>query len=148
MPRTNPEGAGEPMDDRERDELLERIYRTGSAVGGSMPETIDLEEETVPIREFFFEVSSDDELREAEREHVEEILSFLRRKRWGLVQQIRKNEVAYERGTELVPKIQALDRAIEAFESLDDPGLEEQVRREKIKSAQELVDLMREFGKR
>lgn len=134
------------MNERQRDELLNQAYRTTGTVGRSIPETVSLEDESLPVREFYFEISDRGALRDEDRERVEEVLSYLRRKRLNLVQQIRNREVGYETGKSLVPKIRDLDRAINAFESLDEPDLEEQFRREKIRSARELVDLMREFG--
>ena len=135
------------MNERQREELLGRIYRTSGTVGRSIPETIRLGGESVPVRKFYFEVSDRDELRDEDRERVDEILRYLRRKRLTLVQRIENREVDYETGESLVPKIRDLDRAVNAFESLDNPCFEEQVRRERIGSARELVELMREFGK-
>lgn len=135
------------MDEQQRSELLDRIYQTSGTVGRSIPETVRLGDESVPLRDFYFEVSGQEELPEEDRESVEEIVSYLRRRRMALVQQIQNREVEYETGKTLVPKIRDLDRAINAFESLDDPSFEEQVRRKKIESARELVELMRELGK-
>ena len=135
------------MNERERRELLDRLYRTSGTVGNSIPETVDVGDETVPLREFYFEVAGRDELDEAERESVEEIVSSLRRERLSLVQRVRRGEVDYATGERLVARVRDLDRAINALESLEEPSFEEQVRRERIRSARELVDLMREFGK-
>ena len=135
------------VNDRQRQELLDQIYQPAGTVGRSFPETVTIADESIPLREFYFEVSKQDELREADRERVAEILSSLRRERLRLAQQIKQGEVDYETGQTLVSDVRDLDRAINAFESLDGPDFGEQVRREKIRSAQELVDLMREFGK-
>lgn len=134
------------MNEHEREELLDRIYQMSGTIGNSIPETVRIGDESLPLREFYFEVSDREELQEEDRERIEEILSYLRRERLALVQRIQNREVDYETGESLVPKIRDLDRAINAFESLDDPCFEEQVRREKIKSARELVELMRGFG--
>lgn len=136
------------MNDRQREELLERIYKTGATVGGSIPETVTVADESIPLREFFFEVSGRKSLSSEDRERVDEILQHLRRERLRLVQQIKHDEVDYETGRELVPRILELERAIDALEGLEAPGLAEHVRQEKIASAQELIDLMREFGKK
>ena len=135
------------LNDRQRQELLDRIYQPAGTVGRSIPETVALGDESIPLREFYFEVSNRDELRAEDRERVEEVLSSLRRERLRLARQIKQREVDYETGRTLVSDIRDLDRAVNAFESLDDSNFEEQVRREKIRSAQELVELMREFGK-
>lgn len=135
------------MNERERARLLDRVHQTSGTIGRSMPETITLDGETVPLREFYMEVSGREELPEEDRESVEEVLSYLRRERSVRIKRIRNREVDYETGKEMVPEIRDLDRAINAFESLGDPSYEEQVRREKVESARELVELMRDFGK-
>ena len=135
------------MNERQRDELMNRIYQSSGTVGRSIPETVELGDESVPLRKFYFEVSGREDLGDEDRERVERILSYLRRERLALVQRIRNREVDYETGTSLVPTVRDLDRAINAFESLDDPRYGEQVRREKIESARELVELMRQVGK-
>lgn len=134
------------MKEHQRDALLDRIHRSSTTVGGSIPESVTLDGESVPLREFYFRVSSREELQPNDEERIEEILTYLRRERLRLVQLVQNDEVDFESGKELVPKIAALERAINAFESLEDPSLEEQLRREKIKSARELVDLMRTVG--
>lgn len=135
------------MNERQREELLERVYRSSGTVGRSIPETVTLEDESVPLRRVYFEVAGRDELPAEERERVQEVLSYLRRKRLALVQRIEEGGIEYETGTALVDRIRKLDRAINAFESLDDPSFEEQVRRERVESAREAVELLREFGK-
>lgn len=135
------------MNEAERAELLESIYNGSGTIGSSIPEEVTIDGETVPLREFYFEVADRDDLGEEERERVEAVLSYLRRERLAMVQRIKNREVDYETGTSLVPMIRDLDRAINAFESLDAPSYAEQVRRHRVESASELVDLMREFGK-
>ncbi|UPV76799.1 DUF5788 family protein (plasmid) [Halorussus limi] len=135
------------MSEQQRTELLEQVYQNSGTIGSSIPETVRIEDETVPLREFYFEIADRDHLQETERERIREVLSYLRRQRLQLIRRVREREVDYETGQSLVPRIQSLDRAINAFESLDEPRFEEQVRREKIESARELVDLMQELGK-
>ncbi|MFB6197469.1 MAG: DUF5788 family protein [Halobacteriaceae archaeon] len=135
------------MNERQREELIAQIHRGSGTVGRSIPETVTIEGETVPLREFYFDVSDRDDLQEDDRERIGEMLSYLRRKRRELVLQIRRSEVDYETGESLVSEIRDLDRAINALESLEEPDLEEQLRQEKIQSARELVDIMRKFGK-
>lgn len=135
------------MNERQRDELVDRIYRSSGTLGRSIPETVEFDGESVPLREFYVEVSGREDLRDEDRERVERILSYLRRERLELVQRIQEREVDYETGKSLVQTVRDLDRAVNAFESLDEPRYGEQVRREKIESARELIELMREFGK-
>jgi len=139
--------AGARMTERERDELLGRVHRTSGTLGGSIPDAVQVDGESVPVSEFYFEVSDRDELTAETRERVEDVLAHLRRERAALIRRIRNREVGFETGQSLVPRIRNIDRAINAFESIDDPSLGEQVRRERIESARELVEMMREFGK-
>ena len=135
------------MNERQRDELMDRVYQSSGTVGRSIPETVEFDGESVPLRKFYIEISGRENLRNEDRERVERILSYLRRERLELVQRIQNREVDYETGETLVSTVRDLDRAINAFESLDDSRYGEQVRREKIESARELVELMREVGK-
>jgi len=45
------------VNDRQREALLDRIYRESGTVGGSIPDPVQLREETVPLGEFCFEVA-------------------------------------------------------------------------------------------
>jgi hypothetical protein len=133
------------MNERQRDTLLDEIHTT--VVGsGSIPETVRVDDEPIPLREFYFEVA-DRELTARDHERVETVLASLRRERLALVQDIQDRAVDHETGQDYVSRIRDIDRAINALESLDDPSFEEQVRREKLDSARELIDMMREYGK-
>ncbi|WP_435361828.1 DUF5788 family protein [Haloarchaeobius sp. DFWS5] len=134
------------MEEHRRDELLDQLRRSSARVGGSMPESVVLNDETVPLQQFYFEVSGRDQLSPTESERVEEVLRFLRRERLRLVQLVENDEVDYETGTELVTTVANLERAINAFESLEGSSIGEELRQKKIQSARELVDMMRSFG--
>ncbi|WP_313695840.1 DUF5788 family protein [Halorarum halobium] len=134
------------LTERERDELLEKVYRGTSTLGERMPERIEIDGETVPLREWYVSMADRDDVAEDEAARIEEILSYLRRRRMALIKRIRTGTIEYEAGVTIVEEVHALDRAINAIESLSEPTYEEAVRRERIASARELVDLMREFG--
>ena len=44
------------MKEYERKQLLERVEREGATVGADIPETIDVQGESVDLREFVFEI--------------------------------------------------------------------------------------------
>lgn len=136
------------MNDRQRAELLDRIRRSSATVGRAIPETVTVAGKSVPIREFYFDVSDRSELEPDERQRVEDVLTHLRRERLRLVQRIENDEVSYERGEELVTEIVDLERAIDAFESVGEPGLAEQLRQVRIESARGLVELLRASGRK
>ncbi len=136
------------MNERQREELLEKVHRTGTTVGRSIPETVEFDGDRIPLCEVFFELAGRDSLSGEDEKRLNELLCNLRRERLRLVQRIERGDIDHTRGKEIVRIILELDRAINAFESLAEPGLEEQIRRQQIASAQELVDLMRSFGLR
>ena len=132
------------MNDRERQRLLDRVHQPSGTVGRSIPETLELDGESIPVRECYFDVA-DEDTEEAQR-RVEEVLWYLRRKRRKLLQRIREDEMSYETGEEVAGTVQELDRAINAFESVEDPDFGEQLRQERIESAEGLLELMRNAG--
>lgn len=133
------------MNERQRNELLEQANRNSATLGGSFPETVTVDGETVPLREFYFELTNRDEL-DDEQARLDEVLGYMKRERLRLKQRLEDDDIAYETGQELVERIRELDRAINAFESLNEPSFGEQVRRERIQSAEELVEMLRNFG--
>ena len=136
------------MTPRQRERLLERVYQPSGSIGRSIPETVDCDGETIPVREPYFEFADQESLSGSDEERVHDLLSTLRRERLRLVQRLREDDVAFATGEALVETIHDIDRAINAYESLEDPSLSEQYRRDNIRSAQELVELMRAFGKK
>jgi hypothetical protein len=134
------------MNERQRNELLEQVNRTSATLGGSIPETVTVDDETVPLRAFYFEVADRGELDEEAQARVDDILGYLRRERLRVTQRIENDDIEYRTGQELVDRIQELDRAVNAFESLEEPSFGEQVRQERIQSAEELRDMLRQFG--
>lgn len=136
------------MNERQRERLLDRIYQPSSTVGETIPETAIIDGEPVPIRSTLFELSDSDAPASENEQRIRTIIRGLKRERLRKVNVIKRSDVDYERGEEIVQEILELDRAINAFESVHDPDLDEQMRHQKIDSANELVELMRQFGKR
>ncbi|MFB6266329.1 MAG: DUF5788 family protein, partial [Halodesulfurarchaeum sp.] len=69
------------MQEHERRQLLERIDREGATVGASIPETIEVDEETVDLRAFVFEVKRLETVPEEKRAEVAQTKKRLRRAR-------------------------------------------------------------------
>lgn len=134
------------MNDRRRNELLAQVNRTSATLGGSIPDTVTVEGEAVSLREFYFEIADREALTADEQARVDEVVRYMKRERLGLVQRIENDEIDDETGQELADRVRELDRAINAFESLDEPSFDEQVRRERIQSAEGLRDMLRQFG--
>ena len=133
------------LTDHDREQLLDRIYHN-SGIGASMPAKIDLDGEPFPLREFFFEVADADAIPPGTRGEIEEVLRRLRRTRLARIQAIERTAIDRETAERYVEEVVGLDRAINALESLEDPPLEEQLRRERVDRGAELLDFVQRYG--
>ena len=111
-------------------QLLERIGREGATVGAEIPETIEIQGETLDLRQFVFEIKRRDTIPPGERDRVETAKRNLRRERVERVQRIENNEVSYEEGTALADAIIGIDRALNALDQLESVDLEAEAERQ------------------
>ncbi|MFB6141650.1 MAG: DUF5788 family protein [Halosimplex sp.] len=125
------------MKEYERKQLLERIGREGATVGADIPDSIDVQGESVDLREFVFEIKRRDTIPEGERERVERAKTNLRRERRERKERIEAGEVSREEGERLAEAIIGIDRALNALENLGPANLEAEMR------AQETADKKR-----
>ena len=112
----------------ERKQLLERVEREGATVGADIPETIDVQGESVDLQEFVFEIKRRETVPPGERERVERAKKNLRRERLQRKQLLEEGDVSREEGEELVGAIIGIDRALNALESLGPTDLERETR--------------------
>ena len=117
------------MREYERKRLLERIEREGATVGADIPERIEVQGESVDLREFVFEIKRRDTVPQGERERVERAKRNLRRERLQRKQRIEDEDadVTYEEGQKLVRAIIGIDRALNALESLGPTDIEGEI---------------------
>jgi hypothetical protein len=108
----------------ERKQLLERVEREGATVGADIPETIDVQGESVDLREFVFEIKRRETVPAGERDRVQQAKKNLRRERLQRKQLLEDGDVSYEEGEELAAAIVGIDRALNALESLGRTDLE------------------------
>jgi hypothetical protein len=121
----------------ERKQLLERIGRDGATVGAAIPDRIDIQGESVDLREFVFEIKRRDTVPPGERERVEQAKKNLRRERLQRKQRIEDGDISREEGERLAEAIIGIDRALNALESLGPTDLEAEM------EAQERADKQR-----
>lgn len=115
------------LDEHERERLLDQLSRGSTSVGGSIPDTVDVQGTEVPLREFVLEVTGFDAVPDAERERADELVTELKRERLQRRNRLASDDdVTAAEGEQLVESIVGLDRAINALESLDARGFEEQ----------------------
>jgi len=109
----------------ERKQLLERIERESATVGEEIPETIEVQGETLELQSFVFEIKRRDTVPAGERDRVTEAKRNLRRERLQRKQRLEDDpELSVEEGEALVRAIIGLDRALNALESLGPTDVE------------------------
>ncbi|PSP33434.1 hypothetical protein BRC64_03570 [Halobacteriales archaeon QH_10_67_22] len=125
------------MKEYERKQLLERIERDGATVGADIPDRIDVQGESVNLREFVFEIKRRDTVPPGERERVDRAKVNLRRERLQRKQRIEDDDISREEGERLVQAVIGIDRALNALENLGPTNLEAEI------EAQERADKKR-----
>ncbi|MFB6153023.1 MAG: DUF5788 family protein [Halodesulfurarchaeum sp.] len=113
------------MQEHERRQLLERIGREAATVGASIPETIEIGEETFDLQAFVFAVKRLDNVPEEKRTEVADAKKRLRRARLKRKKRLEsESELARETGERLVEEIIGIDRALHALSTLEPTDLE------------------------
>jgi hypothetical protein len=128
----------------ERKQLLERVNREGATVGASIPDEIEVQGETVDLREFVFEIKRRDTVPPGERERVETAKRNLRRERLQRVQRIEDGDVTREEGEALVESVVGIDRALNALESLGPVDLEGEMERQEAADRKRWMKFLRQ----
>ncbi|TQQ83415.1 hypothetical protein EGH24_01065 [Halonotius terrestris] len=118
------------MQEYQRKQLLERIGRDGATVGAELPNAIEIQGETLDLKQFVFEIKRRDTVPPGERERVETAKRNLRRERVERVELIENNEVSYEEGVDQVDAIVGIDRALNALDQLEPVDLEAEAKRQ------------------
>jgi hypothetical protein len=121
----------------ERKQLLERIERDGATVGADIPDRIDVQGESVDLREFVVEIKRRDTIPSGERERVERAKKNLRRERLQRKQRIENDDISREEGERIAQAVIGIDRALNALEGLGPTNLEAEI------EAQEKADKQR-----
>ena len=114
----------------ERKGLLERVNREAATVGADIPESIEVQGESIDLQSFVFEIKRRDSVPSGERERVEQAKRNLRRERLERLERIEENEVSYEEGEQLAASIIGIDRALEALDGLNAPDPETEAQRQ------------------
>ena len=118
------------MKEYERKVLLERISREAATIGSKIPESIEIQGESIDLRSFIFEIQRRDTVPRGERERIEQAKRNLRRERLERIAQIENNRVEYDEGEAIAASIIGIDRALEALQSLNAADPETEAKRQ------------------
>jgi len=128
----------------ERKQLLERINREGATVGADIPETVEVQGETVDLHEFVFEIQRRDRVPPGEQERVDRAKRNLRRERLQRKQRLENEDLTREAGERLADSIVGIDRALHALENLGPTDLEAEAERQEAVDQQRWVKFLRQ----
>ncbi|MFC6735989.1 DUF5788 family protein [Halolamina salina] len=117
------------MREYERKQLLERVGREAATIGADIPEEIEVQGETLELRQFVFEIKRRDTVPAEERERVAEAKKNLRRERNERLERIEEGEISYAEGERLAASIIGIDRALDALEQLEPVSIEQEAAR-------------------
>jgi len=120
------------MDDDERETLLRRVNRQGATVGASMPETIAVGDEELPLREFVIETRKIDRLPPDTEETLTAAKRALREERARRVERLESAPLDRDAAEELAGEITGIDRALNALGNVRKPTYSESERNASI----------------
>ena len=96
----------------ERRRILSRIDSMFSWAGASIPESVELDGEYIPIRKTINDLIMKDELDDNDRGRISKLVRALSKKERDLKELIKKGDISEEKGVELYDEIRGILRAV------------------------------------
>ena len=109
------------MDDAERAELLERVNRKGATIGASLPETVTVGDEELPLAEFVIETRKVPGVPPEHRDLLDDAKRTLRAERAQRLERLEEAPLDVATGEQLADEIVGIDRALNALENIRQP---------------------------
>jgi hypothetical protein len=109
------------MDDAERAELLERVNRKGATIGTSLPETVTVDDEELPLAEFVIETRKVPGVPPEHRDLLDDAKRTLRTERAQRLERLEEAPLDVETAETLADEIVGIDRALNALENIRQP---------------------------
>ncbi|MFB6153953.1 MAG: DUF5788 family protein [Halodesulfurarchaeum sp.] len=117
---SQPEGPppSDPLPDARRQELLDRIQRHTATVGERIPETVEIDGEAFPLREFVWETKKQGTVPPDRRDEVQSVRERLQNERERRRKRLRTEKLTRQEGEAVAAAIIGIDRAITALSNL------------------------------
>jgi hypothetical protein len=109
------------MDEAEREKLLERVTRNGATIGASLPETVTVGDEELPLAEFVIETRKVPGVPPEHRDLLDGAKRALRTERAERLERLESADIDRETGATLADEIIGIDRALNALENIRQP---------------------------
>ncbi|WP_262179819.1 DUF5788 family protein [Haloarcula laminariae] len=109
------------MDDATREKLLRRVNRQGATVGASLPETVTIDGEALPLAEFVVETRRVPGVPPESRELLASAKKTLRSERARRLERLESDPLDRETAETLADEIVGIDRALNALDNIRQP---------------------------
>lgn len=116
------------MDDAVREKLLRRVNRQGATVGASLPETVTVDGEELPLAEFVVETRKVPGVPPESRELLANAKRTLRGERARRLERLESEPIDRETAETLADEIIGIDRALNSLENIRQPDYGESSR--------------------
>lgn len=133
---------GDTIDPATREELLERIRRKTATIGEQIPDSVEIDGEPFPLREFVWETKRQGHVPPNRREEVQTVRGHLVEKRTELVTRLEEAPITEPEGERLASTIIGIDRAITALKNLYETDLSERSHEEYVEGTRRWMDFI------
>ncbi|WP_324665638.1 DUF5788 family protein [Haloarcula sediminis] len=116
------------MDDTAREKLLRRVKRQGATVGASLPESVTIDGEELPLAEFVVETRKVPGVPPESRELLASAKKTLRSERARRLERLEEDPLDQEVAETLADEIVGIDRALNSLENIRQPDYGESAR--------------------
>ena len=116
------------MDEAAREKLLRRVNRQGATVGASLPETVTIDGEALPLAEFVVETRKVPGVPPEHRDLLADAKKTLRSERTERFERLESAPLDRETAETLADEIVGIDRALHALENIRQPDYGETAR--------------------
>ncbi len=116
------------MDDAAREKLLRRVSRQGATVGASLPETVSIGDEELPLAEFVIETRKIPGVPPEHRDLLVAAKKTLRSERARRLDRLESDPLDLAAAETLADEIVGIDRALNALENIRKPEYGETAR--------------------
>ncbi|MUV90195.1 hypothetical protein GJ629_10080 [Halapricum sp. CBA1109] len=137
-----PDDGATQLGEKRREELLDRVSRRTATIGQSIPETVEVGEETIELKSFVWETKRQGVVPPEYRERVQSVRSRLKRERDRRKERLAEADLTVAEGERLAQSIVGIDRAITALKSLKEPDLDEHKHEQTVKSNKRWVSFL------
>jgi len=135
-------GDDEPLTDRRREELLERVQRKSATVGQQLPQSVEIQGTEMNLKEFVWETKRQGTVPPELRDRVREVRAKLTTERKQRKQRLESAELTEKEAEDLAQSIVGIDRAISALQNLHEPDLADSARQAEVESSRRWVSFL------